>query len=164
MRRECRERFPRHRELAIPTCIKTRAWRTWRDACQDSLLVVSIEVGGRENVPGIPGACATHNFTYLVRGPLTGFVRSMLLMFYIWLMFQATHVVLKSYNFDQNDKAGRCRKNQLKVHNTRICSPVNGEQDLRVMWGNIDIVLKSTVRRGQSFELVFRKVRITEEA
>ena len=24
----------------------------------------------RENVPGFPGACATHNFTYLVRGPL----------------------------------------------------------------------------------------------
>ena len=23
----------------------------------------------RQNVPGIPGACATHNFTYLVRGP-----------------------------------------------------------------------------------------------
>ena len=23
----------------------------------------------RENVPGIPGACAIHNFTYLVRGP-----------------------------------------------------------------------------------------------
>ena len=23
----------------------------------------------RENVPGIPGACTTHNFTYLVRGP-----------------------------------------------------------------------------------------------
>ena len=27
-------------------------------------------VGGRENIPGIPGACATRNFTYLVRGPL----------------------------------------------------------------------------------------------
>ena len=26
--------------------------------------------GGGENVPGIPGACATHNFTYLVRGIL----------------------------------------------------------------------------------------------
>ena len=25
-------------------------------------------VGDRENVPGIPGACATHNFTYLVGG------------------------------------------------------------------------------------------------
>ena len=27
------------------------------------------EVGGGKNVPGIPGACATHNFAYLVRGP-----------------------------------------------------------------------------------------------
>ena len=26
-------------------------------------------MGGGENVPGIPGACATHNFTYLARGP-----------------------------------------------------------------------------------------------
>ena len=25
--------------------------------------------GGEENVPGIPGACATRNFTYLARGP-----------------------------------------------------------------------------------------------
>ena len=25
MRRECRERFPRHRGLAIPTCITARA-------------------------------------------------------------------------------------------------------------------------------------------
>ena len=29
----------------------------------------SLTHGGGENVPGIPGACATHNFTYLVRGP-----------------------------------------------------------------------------------------------
>ena len=35
MRRECRERFPRHRGLAIPTCITARAWRTYRDACRD---------------------------------------------------------------------------------------------------------------------------------
>ena len=26
MRRECRERFPRHRRSAIPTCITARAW------------------------------------------------------------------------------------------------------------------------------------------
>ena len=69
MRRECRERFPRHRGLAIPTCITARAWRTCRGACRDRLLVVSFEVGGWENVPGIPGACATRNFTYLARGP-----------------------------------------------------------------------------------------------
>ena len=40
MRRECRECFPRHSGLAIPTCITARAWRP------------------------------THNFTYLIRGPL----------------------------------------------------------------------------------------------
>ena len=35
VRRECRERFPRHRGLAIPTCITARAWRTCRDAYHD---------------------------------------------------------------------------------------------------------------------------------
>ena len=30
----------------------------------------SLTRGGGENVPGIPGACATRNFTYLARGPL----------------------------------------------------------------------------------------------
>ena len=72
MRRECRERFPRHRGLAIPTCITARAWRTCRDACRDRWLAVSFEVGGGEYVPSIPGACATRNFTYLARGPCDG--------------------------------------------------------------------------------------------
>ena len=31
----CRERFPCHYRLAIPTCITARAWRTYRDACRD---------------------------------------------------------------------------------------------------------------------------------
>ena len=35
MRREWRERFPRHPGLAIPTFITTRAWHTYRDACRD---------------------------------------------------------------------------------------------------------------------------------
>ena len=61
--------FPVTRGLAIPTCITARAWRTCRDACRDRQLAISFEVGGGENVPGIPGACATRNFTYLVRGP-----------------------------------------------------------------------------------------------
>ena len=65
MRRECRERFRRHRGLAIPTCITARAWHTCRDACRDRWLAVSVEVSGGENVAGIP---ATHNFAYLVRG------------------------------------------------------------------------------------------------
>ena len=69
MHRECRERFPRHRGLAIPTCIMARARRTCRDACRDRLLAVSFEVGGGGNVPSILGTCATRSFTYLVRGP-----------------------------------------------------------------------------------------------
>ena len=60
MRRECRESFPRHRGLAIPTCITARASRTCRDACWNRQLAVSFEIGGGENVPGIPGAYATH--------------------------------------------------------------------------------------------------------
>ena len=68
MRRECRERFL-HRGLAIPTCITARAWRTRRAAWWDRLLAVPFEVDGVENVPGIPNACTTRNFMYLVRGP-----------------------------------------------------------------------------------------------
>ena len=70
-RRECRERFPRHRLQRKPlvsdpgmhhgTCVTHVPW------CMSG----SLTRGGGENVPGIPGAwCATRNFTYLVRGSL----------------------------------------------------------------------------------------------
>ena len=69
MRRECRERFPRHRLQRKPlvsdpdmhhgTCVTHVPW------CMSG----SLNRGGGENVPGIPGAYATHNITYLVRGP-----------------------------------------------------------------------------------------------
>ena len=69
MRLECRERFPRHCGLAIPTYITACASSTCRNACRDRSLSVSFEVGGEKNVPGIPGACEIRNFTYLGRGP-----------------------------------------------------------------------------------------------
>ena len=69
MRRECRERFSRHRFQRKPlvsdpsihhgTCVTHVPW------CMLGLLTR----GGGENIPGIPGACATRNFTYLARGP-----------------------------------------------------------------------------------------------
>ena len=40
------------------TCVTHVTW------CMSGLLTR----GGGENVPGIPGACETHNFTYLARG------------------------------------------------------------------------------------------------
>ena len=54
MRREGRERFPRIRVLAIPTCITARAWRTCRDACRDRYLAISVEVGGGKTFPTFP--------------------------------------------------------------------------------------------------------------
>ena len=68
-RRECRERFPRHRLKRKPlvndpgmhhgTCV------THVPSCMSG----SLTCGGVKNVPGIPGACAAHNFTNLARGP-----------------------------------------------------------------------------------------------
>ena len=65
MHRECRGCIFRHRLQREPlvsdpvmhhgTCV------TW---CMSGL----VTRGGGENVPGIPGACATCNFTYLARG------------------------------------------------------------------------------------------------
>ena len=54
MRRECRERFPRHCGLAIPTCITARAWCTCRDACRDRYLAISLEFGGGKTFPAFP--------------------------------------------------------------------------------------------------------------
>ena len=59
MRREYRERFT--------TSQRSRhASQHVRDARAVS---GSLTRYGGENVPGIPGACATRNFVYLVRGP-----------------------------------------------------------------------------------------------
>ena len=67
--RGMRERFPRHRLQRKPlvndpgmyhgTCVTHVSW------CMSG----SLTRGGGENVPGIPGACATRKFTYQARGP-----------------------------------------------------------------------------------------------
>ena len=69
MRWECRERFARHRLQRKPlvsdpgmhhdTCVTHMPW------CMSG----SLTRGDGENVLGIPSACATRNFTNLVRGP-----------------------------------------------------------------------------------------------
>ena len=67
MRRECRELFSPPPRVSDPdmhhgTCVTHVPWY------RDRLPAVSFEVGGAESVPGIPGACARRNITYLVRG------------------------------------------------------------------------------------------------
>ena len=46
-----------------PTSKETASWRSRYAWCMSGLLPGS----GGENIPGIPGACATHNITYVVR-------------------------------------------------------------------------------------------------
>ena len=60
--RECLERFPchRHQRKALVSMLVTHV--PW---CMSG----SLTRGGRENVPGFSGTCATRNFAYLVRGP-----------------------------------------------------------------------------------------------
>ena len=65
MRRECRERFPRHQFQRKPlvsdpgmhhgTCVTHVSW------CMSG----SLTSGGGHNVPSIPGACAARNFTLM---------------------------------------------------------------------------------------------------
>ena len=71
MRRECRKRISLHRLRRKPlvsnpgmhhrTCVTHVPW------CLSGLPTG----GGGENFQGMPDACATHNFTYLVRSPCT---------------------------------------------------------------------------------------------
>ena len=70
MRQECWELSPRHRLQRNPlvndpamhrgTCVTHIPW----------YMSGSLTLGCGENIHGIPGACATRNFTYLARGPL----------------------------------------------------------------------------------------------
>ena len=62
-----RHRFQRKQLVSDPgmhhgTCVTHVPW------CMSG----SLTHGGGENVPGIPSACATRDFTYLARGPCRG--------------------------------------------------------------------------------------------
>ena len=78
----------------------------------------SLTRGGRENVPGIPGACATRNFTYLARGPLLadrcflldkkimnkqstercGFSCMTHILYFIWSIYIYIHICILIYD------------------------------------------------------------------
>ena len=57
----------------------------------------SLTGGGGENVPGIPGACATRNFTYLARGPylIWGDAGHHLTVFFIWTVIWYNDITLQ---------------------------------------------------------------------
>ena len=101
MRRECRERFPCHRLQRKPlecdpgihhdTCVTHVPW------CMSG----SLFSGGGENVPGIPGACTTRNFTYLARGPWT-LSATVLVMTYCLNLISQVYFVTSGKVHDQS--------------------------------------------------------------
>ena len=100
MRRECWERFSRHRLQTKPlvsdpgmhhgTCV------THVPLCMSK----SLTRGGGENVPVISGACATRNITYLVRGPCMQCVLGLFSISYLQSSNLVSH--LASYSIPSN--------------------------------------------------------------
>ena len=69
MLRECRECFPCHRLQWKPLVSDLGMHHGTYVTHVPWFMSGSLTCGGGENVPGIPGACATCNFAYLVRTP-----------------------------------------------------------------------------------------------
>ena len=97
MRRECRERFPRHRlqrKLLVSdpgmhhgTCVMHVPWcMSW-----------SLTRGGRENVPGIPGACAIFRIWQEAHGIYTRFCCA--LFGCIWIISYSWIQMIRVYLF-----------------------------------------------------------------
>ena len=66
---EFRERFPRHRFQRKPLVSDPGMHHGTGISHVPWCMSGSLTRGGGENGPGIPGACVTRNFAYLVRGP-----------------------------------------------------------------------------------------------
>ena len=77
MRRECQERFPRHRLQRKPLVSDPGMHHGTSVTHVPWCILGSLIRGGGENIPGIPDACATPNFAYLVRGPLAELIHRM---------------------------------------------------------------------------------------
>ena len=92
MRRECREGFPRHKLQRKPLVSDPDMYHV---TCVTSWCMSgSLTRGGEENVPSIPGTCATRDFTYLKRGPLGEL--QMKQPWIIWLYLRGTWTLQSS--------------------------------------------------------------------
>ena len=69
MRRDCLERFLRHRLQRKPLVSDPGLHHGTRVTHVPWCMSGSLTRGGWKNIPVIPGACATRSFTYLARGP-----------------------------------------------------------------------------------------------
>ena len=115
MRRECRERFPRRR-LQRKRLVSDPGM--YHGTCGTHVLWCmsgSLTRGG-ENVPGIPVACATRNFTYLARGP---WVNILLTLFEPFMSVESNVYSLRAPVAESrqiNEHAQICRTTKYDLH------------------------------------------------
>ena len=76
MRRECRERFPRHWLKRKPLVSDPGMHHGTYVTHVSWYMSGSLTRGGGENLASIPGACATRNFKYLARCPCWTSIKS----------------------------------------------------------------------------------------
>ena len=118
MRRECRERFPRHRLQRKPLVRDTGMHHGTCVTHVPRCMSGSLTRGGGENVTGIPGACATRYFTYLARGPWEPYW-VMFISVFIFLLFAIIHWVttlqwcLNGRDSVSNHQSNDCLLNRL---------------------------------------------------
>ena len=95
MHRECLERFPRHR-LQKKSLISDPGMHHGTCVTHVTLWMSGSPTrSGGENVPGIPGACASRNIAYLLRSPWAWFMVyndfGMILPLYLLLEYCIRH-------------------------------------------------------------------------
>ena len=111
MRLECRERFPRYRLQRKPPVSNPGMHHGTCVAHVPRCKSGSPTCGGGENVPGIPVACATRNFTYLARDP--------------WHPNDKISPIIKTYIFTTTIKLKKNSSNKVSA----ICTTHSGETD-----------------------------------
>ena len=126
MRWKCCKRFPLHwlqRKLQVSdpnmhqgTCITHVPW------CMSG----SLTHVGRENVPGIPGACATRHFAHLVRGPWSWMANSITFVQWQAALLLLTYCYYKIWPWKSMVKAMCVVKNQDHIWAKKIKGQIHG--------------------------------------
>ena len=147
MHRKCQESFPRHRLQGKALVSDPRMHVPW---CMSE----SLTRGGEEKAPGITGACATRNLTYLVRGPL---------FFLCSLVTNKTHSPTKSREFYEKKfpkpPTEILAVSYLPGHLRYWCNVYCRPAEIRVKFHSDTIIITSNLAASGLHEILQKDVR-----
>ena len=98
--RWCWERFPHHQLQKIPRVSDAGMHHGMYVPHMPWCMLGSLTRGVRVNVPGIPGACATLNFTYLTRGPCSQLTNCWISLVIVFRLIKITTILVMIYSDD----------------------------------------------------------------